>query len=133
MSEEKGANEVNLELDVISGAMGRGVEPAVDELGLSRLRRVSTQVWCGGGFQKEPVRGGSREGGGEVGLGLEDDLEGGGGEWWDEAARWVDEELVGGGGLELESQWGGRNEGFEANVGAAFASQGEIYADFVVG
>lgn len=83
--------------------MSGGIEPSVDELRLGCLRRVGTEFGRGGGFDKEAVRGGTREGGREVGLGFEDDLEGGGGKWRDESTRRVDQELVGGGGLDLES------------------------------
>lgn len=59
MAEEEGAHEGDLELDVVG------------ELGVSRV---------GGGERgpdEEAVGGGAREGCGELGLGLEDDLEGG--------------------------------------------------------
>lgn len=106
MREEKGADEIDLELNVIRGPVGGGVEPPVNEVGLGLLRKIGTELRRGGGFQKEPVGRGAGVGGGEVGLGFEDDLEGGGGEWWDEPNRRVDQELVGGGGLDLESYRG---------------------------
>lgn len=103
MGEEKGPHEVHLELDVMGWAVRGGGEPLVDEVGVSGLGRVGGEFGRSGGFEEEAVGGGAREGGREVGLGLEDDLEGGGGERGDEARRRVDEELVGGGGLDLES------------------------------
>lgn len=71
MAEEEGPHVENLELDILGGARGFG-EPGVDVF-ICRVQAMSQ-----GCFDEEAVGGGAREGGREVGLRLENDLERGG-------------------------------------------------------
>lgn len=76
MAEEEGAHEGDFEFEVVG------------ELGVSSLG------WGECGLDEEAVGGGAREGCGELGLGLEDDLESGVRQGLDESTRWVNQELV---------------------------------------
>lgn len=75
VAEEEGADEGDLELVVLCGRGGGGAggEPGGDGLG------VVGRAWEMGRLDEEAVGGGARVRLGELGLGLEDDLEGGAG------------------------------------------------------
>lgn len=71
---------------------------------------------------EEPVRRGTREGCGELGLGFEDDLKCGVRQRCNESTGWVDQEFVRRGRLDFVGCWGGGAEGPEPYVGTALGA-----------
>lgn len=83
-------------------------------------------------LDEKPIGRRAREGGRELRLRPENDLERRGGEWSKDSARWVYQELVGGGGLDLEQHRGSRMYRPEMNVGSTFSSKMEVDEDFLL-
>ncbi|PON51394.1 hypothetical protein PanWU01x14_216380 [Parasponia andersonii] len=79
VAEESGPHERDLELVVLSRRVRVGGEPGADGVGVGFLRPGPGEEGVRGGLDEEAIGRGARVGGREVGLGLEDDLEGGAG------------------------------------------------------